>query len=293
MVSNSMVSSDNVTVKSQLGGMQVVEYKRDMSVNALMSKMEFFCSQMNVNRRQLVLNLNGNSYMIQAGAMQWIQGSIKMDTGIKPGKILGKMMGAAVTGETMAKPIYSGMGQMMLEPTYRHILLTDLDEWNGNVVLDDGLFLACDAGLEHKIVKRSNVATAVLGGEGIFNLSVNGRGILALESIVPKEEIIEITLQNDMIKIDGNMAMAWSGSLDFTVEKSAKSLIGSAVSGEGFVNVYRGTGKIWMAPLLSSGSAGETNTSENASEGNTGSSAGKGGTLERLEKLSSFLDKFK
>ena len=293
MVSNSMVSSDNITVKSQLGGMQVVEYKRDMSVNAMMSQMEFFCSQMNVNRRQLVLNLNGNSYMIQAGAMQWIQGSVKMDTGVKPGKILGKMMGAAVTGETMAKPIYSGMGQMMLEPTYRHILLTNLDEWNGSVVLDDGLFLACDAGLEHKIVKRSNVATAVLGGEGIFNLSVNGRGMLALESIVPREEIIEINLQNDIMKIDGNMAIAWSGTLDFTVEKSAKSLIGSAVSGEGFVNVYRGTGKIWMAPTLSHGSAGETNLSENASEGNTGSTAGKGGTLERLEKLSSFLDKFK
>jgi len=44
------------------------------------------------------------------------------------------------------------------------------------------------------------------------------------------------------------MAIAWSGSLNFTVEKSSKSLIGSAVSGEGLVNVYRGTGSILTAP---------------------------------------------
>ena len=55
-------------------------------------------------------------------------------------------------------------------------------------------------------------------------------------------------LQDDEVKIDGNMAIAWSGSLSFTVEKTSKSLIGSAVSGEGFVNVYRGTGSILMAP---------------------------------------------
>ena len=41
-------------------------------------------------------------------------------------------------------------------------------------------------------------------------------------------------------------------NLDLTVERSAKTFVGSAVSGEGFVNVYRGTGKILMAPLSGS-----------------------------------------
>ena len=56
-------------------------------------------------------------------------------------------------------------------------------------------------------------------------------------------------VDNDVIKIDGNMAIAWSSSLQFTVERSSKSLIGSAVSGEGLVNVFRGSGKILMSPL--------------------------------------------
>lgn len=36
----------------------------------------------------------------------------------------------------------------------------------------------------------------------------------------------------------------------FTVERSGKTLMGSAASGEGLVNVYKGTGKILMMPQV-------------------------------------------
>jgi uncharacterized protein (AIM24 family) len=105
--------------------------------------------------------------------------------------------------------------------------------------------------VEQKVVARTNLSSALLGGEGLFNLALSGHGIAALESYVPEEELIEIELVNDTLKIDGNLAVCWSSSLEFTVEKSTKSLIGSAVSGEGFVNVYRGTGKVLMCPVAS------------------------------------------
>ena len=99
-----------------------------------------------------------------------------------------------------------------------------------------------------------------------------------------------------MMKIDGNMAIAWSSSLDFTVEKSSKSLVGSAVSGEGLVNVYRGSGKIWLAPVLETGgSAGVSspqNAGETASEGKTGSAAARNDTMSKIEKFGKFMDKF-
>ena len=97
---------------------------------------------------------------------------------------------------------------------------------------------------------RSNFSSAVAGNEGLFNLGINGKGIVCLETPCPKEELIEITLQDDVLKVDGNMAIAWSGSLNFTVERSGKSLVGSAASGEGLVNVFRGTGKVLLAPVL-------------------------------------------
>lgn len=102
--------------------------------------------------------------------------------------------------------------------------------------------------IKHKTVARTNLSSAVAGGEGLFNLSLMGQGIAALESPVPMEELIVLSLDNDQVKIDGNMAIAWSGSLNFTVERSGKSLLGSAASGEGLVNVYRGSGKILLAP---------------------------------------------
>lgn len=297
MVAQSLLNNSNIQVTAALGGMQVLEYVQDMSVSTYTAKMQYYMSRMNVNKRQLLLNLNGNGYTIQAGAMQWTAGQVQMESGVKGvGGFLKNMAKAAVTSESIAKPIYTGYGQVMLEPTYRHILLTNLDEWGGSVVLDDGLFLACDNTVEQKVVARSNLSSAVFGGEGLFNLSLNGTGICALESIVPRSEIIEVVLNNDTMRIDGNMAIAWSSSLEFTVEKSSKSLIGSAVSGEGLVNVYRGTGKIWMAPVLTSGgSAGESsvqNTNETASEGKTGSAAARNDTISKMEKLGSFLDKF-
>ncbi|MCM1170765.1 MAG: AIM24 family protein [Clostridium sp.] len=296
MVYQSYANNQNIVIKSELGGMQVLEYARDMSVSPHNAKVEYYSAKMNVNKRQVLLNLNGNGYTVQAGAMQWISGNVQMSTGVKGvGNFLGKMVSGAVTGESAVKPIYEGYGQVMLEPTYRHILLTDIASWGDSVVLDDGLFLACDNTVQQKVVARSNVSSAVFGGEGLFNLSLNGQGVAALESIVPMEELIEINLENDVMKIDGNMAIAWSGSLEFTVEKSGKSLLGSAVSGEGLVNVYRGTGKIWMAPVTTMiAGAGRSDSTENASTGRTGSAAANAGNkaMDRADKISSFLDKF-
>lgn len=233
---------------AEKGAFQVFEHEKDLSVSPSSAITAYFSSEMNVRRRQVLINLNGNSATVQAGAMQWMLGDVQMETGVKGvGNFLGKMVSSAVTKETAVKPIYTGKGVMMLEPTYKHIILVDVSEWGG-IVLDDGLFLACDSNLQQKVVARSNISSAVLGKEGLFNLSLRGDGIAVLESSVPQQELIEFELNDGCIKIDGNMAIAWSDTLSFTVEKSGKSLLGSAVSGEGFVNVYRGTGKILMAP---------------------------------------------
>ena len=234
---------------AEKGVYQVFEHEKDLSVAPGEAITAYFSSEMNVRKRQVLVNMNGNSVILQAGAMQWMLGDINMGSGVKGvGNLLGKMVSSKVTGETTIKPEYTGEGILMLEPTYKHIILLDVAEWNGAVVLDDGLFLACDSTLQQKVVARTNVSSAVLGGEGLFNLSLRGEGIAVLESSVPQAELIEPELNDDVVKIDGNMAIAWSDSLQFTVEKAGKSLLGSAVSGEGFVNVYKGTGKILMAP---------------------------------------------
>ena len=209
----------------------------------------YFSSEMNIRKRQLICNLSVANVTVQAGAMQWSVGDVKATTGIKgAGDLITKAFRGAVTKESAIKPEYVGSGILVLEPTYKHLILLDTAQWGGSVVLDDGLFLACDSSLKHKTVMRSNISSAVAGNEGLFNLSLNGNGVFCMESFCPKEELIEITLENDVVKIDGNLAIVWSNSLNFTVERSGKTLIGSAASGEGLVNVYRGTGKVLMMP---------------------------------------------
>ena len=233
-----------------MGAFQTVEYLRDLSVTPNSAQNAYFCQEMNVRKRQVICDLTKSNVTVQAGAMQWMAGDVKATTGIKGvGDLFGKAVRGKVTGESAIKPEYTGNGILVLEPTYKYLLLEDVDDWNGSIVLDDGLFLACESSLKQRAVMRSNISSAVAGGEGLFNLGLSGNGIVCLESVSPREELIEITLNNDVLKIDGNMAIAWSGSLEFTVERSGKTLIGSAASGEGLVNTYRGTGKVLLAPV--------------------------------------------
>jgi len=242
--------NDDVKTLMQLGAFRVIEYQKDLSVMPGSAQLAYYCNAMNVRKRQVICDLSKANVTLQAGAMQWTVGKVNATTGVKGvGDFFGKALRGSVTGESAIKPEYTGDGILVLEPTYKHILLIDVAEWNGSIVLDDGLFLACESTLKHKAVMRSNLSSAALGNEGLFNLGIQGSGILCLESYCPKEELVEITLQNDVLKVDGNHAIAWSGSLDFTVERSGKSLVGSAASGEGLVNVYRGTGKVLLAPV--------------------------------------------
>lgn len=248
-IKNFMENDDEKVIDS-LGAFSVVEYQRDLSVMPETAMEAFYASQMNVRKRQVVCDVSKSNVTVQAGAMQWMVGNVKATTGIKGvGDLFGKAVRGSVTGESAIKPEYTGDGTLVLEPTYQHILLLDLSKWNGSVVLDDGLFLACESSLKHKAVMRSNLSSAVAGNEGLFNLGIQGNGIVCLESPCPKEELVEVTLDKDVLKVDGNFAIAWSGSLEFTVERSGKSLLGSAASGEGLVNVYRGTGKVLLAPV--------------------------------------------
>ena len=247
---SNFTDNDDIKVLDEKGAFKVIEYVRDLSVTPTTAQISYYSNLMNVRKRQVICNLSKSSVTIQSGAMQWMVGNANATTGIKGvGDLFSKAVRGKVTGESAIKPEYTGTGEIVLEPTYKHIVLLDLKDWNKSIVLDDGLFLACESNLKQKAVMRNNISSAVAGNEGLFNLGIEGEGVICLESPVPTEELIEIELDKDVLKIDGNMAIAWSGSLDFTVERSGKTLIGSATSGEGLVNVYRGTGKILIAPI--------------------------------------------
>ena len=248
----------------------VLEYVQDASVSPMNAIDEYYMSKMNVRRRQVVIDISkDHSAVIQAGSMQWMGGSVQATSGVKGiGDLFGKALKGAVTRESAVKPEYVGEGCLVLEPTYKYIILQDVSKWGAvGMTIEDGMFLACDANVKINIIARKNVSSAVLGGEGLFNMSLQGSGVVALESNVPESELIEIELENDELKIDGNLAVCWSSNLDFTVERTTKTLVGSAVSGEGLVNVYRGTGRVLMSPVAPTSSLLESTNTISAKAG--------------------------
>ena len=258
------LQNENRKYAKSIGNFHVLEYVQDASVSPMNAMNEYFMSRMGVRRRQVVIDIDkDHSAIIQAGAMQWMGGNVQATSGVKGiGDFLGKALKGAVTKETAVKPEYVGEGCLVLEPTYKYIILADIGKWgSAGMTIEDGMFLACDANVKSKVVPRKNLSSAVLGNEGLFNLSLQGNGVAALESNVPEDELIEVILENDELKIDGNLAVCWSSNLEFTVERSTKTLVGSAVSGEGLVNVYRGTGRVLMCPVAPTTSLFEsTNT---------------------------------
>ena len=258
------LQNENRKFTKSIGNFHVLEYVQDASVSPMNAMNEYFMSKMNVRRKQVVIDIDkDHSAVIQSGSMQWMGGNVQATSGVKGiGDFLGKALKGAVTKETAVKPEYVGEGCLVLEPTYKYIILADIGKWgSAGMTIEDGMFLACDANVKSKVVARKNLSSAVLGSEGLFNLSLQGNGVAALESNVPEDELIEVILENDELKIDGNLAVCWSSNLEFTVERSTKTLVGSAVSGEGLVNVYRGTGRALMCPVAPTTSLFEsTNT---------------------------------
>jgi uncharacterized protein (AIM24 family) len=125
-----LYDNKNIGVVEERGGIKVLEYKKDLSVNATNAMSSYFASQMNVRRRQVLIELKDNAYTISAGAMQWTSGAVSMVADVKGlGDLFGKALSSKVTKESAIKPRYQGNGLLMLEPTYKHILLEEVSQW--------------------------------------------------------------------------------------------------------------------------------------------------------------------
>ena len=146
------LNNENIKIIAKKEGMRVLEYQNDLSVTPMSATTSYFASKMNVRKRQVLIELDNDEYTISAGAMQWTVGKVEMETGIKgAGDFIGKALKGAVTKESTVKPIYRGKGILVLEPTYRYILLEDLSDWEGGMVLDDGMFLACSSNVNQSV----------------------------------------------------------------------------------------------------------------------------------------------
>lgn len=200
-----------------------------------------------IRLRQVRIFIKDAAIRIESGALQFMKGDITIDS--KLGGILGmgkKILSKTLTNETVFKPLYYGTGEIFLEPSFGHYSLIELED--EDIIVDDGLFYACEEGVQVGVAAQKTLSSAFFGKEGLFQTKLSGSGIAVLELPVPESEVIKVKLINETLKVDGNFAILRSGRIEFSVEKSAKTLLGSGTSGEGLLNVFRGTGEVWIIP---------------------------------------------
>ncbi|MDR1537388.1 MAG: AIM24 family protein [Clostridiales bacterium] len=243
-----MHNDSNVSITKKKGVFSVMEHRTDLSQNdPSQAMMHFYMQHQGIHKRQLAINLSNQGVILQNGAMQWMAGDVKSTTDVKGiGDLFGKAIKGKITGESAINPLYKGTGMIICEPTYKHLILEEISD-HGGLAVADGIFLACEDTVELKISTVKTFSGAVAGNMGIFNLLLKGVGVAALECPLPEEEIIRVDLsQGEEIRVDGPYAIMWDENLVMSVERSSKTLLGSAVSGEGLVNVYRGVGSVWL-----------------------------------------------
>lgn len=211
----------------------------------------YFANRTGLMLKQLRLTLKRSEAVVEAGALHYMKGHIDLQNPSGGVGGIGKaMFRKMLTNESAFIPRYRGTGQIYLEPSFGDYLIYTLKN-NEELIADRGLFYCAESSLDVGIAMQKNVSSALLGGEGLFQTQVRGNGIAVFELPVPASEVRCIQLNNETLKVDGNFALMRSGKIEFSVEKSSKGLFGTLSSGEGLLQTFRGTGRVWIAPTQS------------------------------------------
>jgi uncharacterized protein (AIM24 family) len=238
-------------VAGQNSHVRVLEYQQLLGSNNIDgARTLYYAAQTGMRLRQVQITLNNGDVLIEAGALSYMCGNIHIDT--KTGGLAGfaqKALASALTNEATFKPHYVGTGEIYLEPSFGNFLLVKLD--NEEMITDKGMFHASENTVTAGVAVQKNISSALFGGEGLFQTKLSGTGWVVLESPVPMLEIRRITLNNEKLQVDGNFALLRKGKIEYHVEKSTKSFMGSMQSGEGLLQTFSGTGEVWLAPTQS------------------------------------------
>jgi uncharacterized protein (AIM24 family) len=207
----------------------------------------FFANQAGIRLKQVRITLREDEAIAESGALHFLHGRIAIESKVGGMAGLGRaVMKRFVTREAAILPRYRGTGQIYLEPSFSHFLIHRLG--GEEVIADKGMFYCGQGSLEVGAALQRNVSSALFGGEGLFQTRVAGAGICVFESPVPADEVLRVDLKDEALRVDGNFALMRTGTIEFSVEKSTKGLLGTLTSGEGLLQTFRGTGSVWLAP---------------------------------------------
>ena len=181
----------------------------------------------------------GPEVLAAQGAMVAYQGT--MDFSYQGSKNLSGMLKKAVTGEGGNLMRVTGQGEVFFARAAQNVFLLQLE--GDAITVNTRSLLAFDANLGYDIRMIGNAG--LLAG-GLFNLLVQGQGMVAISSDGPPM-LLDCSQQPTFV--DPQAAICWSANLQPQVKSTFKmgSLIGRG-SGESFQLGFHGPGFVVVQP---------------------------------------------
>lgn len=180
------------------------------------------------------------SIQAEAGAMVSMSANIELQSQMKGG-LFGALKRAA-GGESAFVSTFTargGPGEVTFAPgAPGDVAAIELN--NQTFFVQSSSYLAGDASLT--VDTKWGGAKSFFGGEGLFVLMVQGRGLLLVSSF---GAIHRKTLRpGERYVVDTGHLVAWEGTTQYTLRKAAAGFFRSMMSGEGIVAEFTGPGEL-------------------------------------------------
>jgi uncharacterized protein (TIGR00266 family) len=208
----------------------------------------------------VAIELDPNETVIaEAGSMNWMDGGISFEAKMGDGtnadsSIIGKLFSVGkrvLTGESIFLTHFTNIEHGKKEVAFAapypgSIIPIDLKDVNGEILCQKDAFLCAAMGTNVSIAFNKKIGAGFFGGEGFILQKLTGNGLAFLHAggtVVKKE------LQDQTILIDTGCIVAFSPSLEYSIERAGnlKSMI---FGGEGlFLATIKGTGTLYLQSL--------------------------------------------
>ncbi len=194
----------------------------------------------------------GEDIIAESGAMVTMDACLELK-GKGTGGALQSLKRAVFQGESLFQQHISaanGAGKVLLSPMMPGFIQL-LDVGAKQYRISDGSFLASNSTVNLE-TKTQNVGKALFSGTGgFFIIETSGSGKVAVSGFGSLYEM-EVAPGQDIV-VDNGHVVAWDASLEYELSMTTAQssglfgkLVNSAVSGEGIVLRFKGSGKVYL-----------------------------------------------
>lgn len=231
---------------------EILEYQSlNGVVNPDVARDLYFAQKSGMKLRQIKVSLlrEDSEVVTEVGSLQYSKGNLVQENKVGGlGGLAKKLFKNVANREEVFRPSYIGKGEIHMEPVFEHFSIVHMVD--GDLLIDEGMFYCASRSLDVSVKMVSSASSKFLGSNGWFHTRVRGTGLLVVKIPVPESELSVVDLNNETLMVDGTFALMFDNSLNYTVGRTSGNLIKSSLGGEGWLETYKGTGTVFLAPTV-------------------------------------------